>query len=71
MTQPPPSESPVTDDPAQESPERRQAGGRGLTRMFGLLPNIGTAGSRSATLHTTSPAAPVRRFTGGELLRLR
>ncbi|WP_367620319.1 polyprenol phosphomannose-dependent alpha 1,6 mannosyltransferase MptB [Corynebacterium sp.] len=71
MTQPPPSESPVTDDPAQESPERRQAGGRGLSRMFGLLPNIGTAGSRSATLHTTSPAAPVRRFTGGELLRLR
>nr|WP_291480178.1 polyprenol phosphomannose-dependent alpha 1,6 mannosyltransferase MptB [Corynebacterium sp.] len=39
--------------------------------MFGLLPNIGTAGSRSARLHTTSPAASTRGFTPAELLRLR
>lgn len=39
--------------------------------MFGLLPNIGTAGSRSALLHTDSPAGTARPFTGAELRRLR
>ncbi|MGV0869494.1 polyprenol phosphomannose-dependent alpha 1,6 mannosyltransferase MptB [Corynebacterium kalidii] len=63
MTQPPPSDNTVSGD----GPRRV----RGLGGMFGLLPNIGTAGSRSALLHTASPAASTRRFTSSELLRLR
>ncbi|MGJ0182546.1 polyprenol phosphomannose-dependent alpha 1,6 mannosyltransferase MptB [Corynebacterium glyciniphilum] len=63
MTQPPPSDSTVSAGAGRRI--------RGLGGMFGLLPNIGTAGSRSALLHTDSPVGTARRFTGAELLRLR
>ncbi|MEJ6548425.1 polyprenol phosphomannose-dependent alpha 1,6 mannosyltransferase MptB [Corynebacterium sp. USCH3] len=63
MTQPPPSDSTLSADGGRRT--------RGLGGMFGLLPNIGTAGSRSARLHTESPVASTRRFTPEELLRLR
>ncbi|WP_312975678.1 polyprenol phosphomannose-dependent alpha 1,6 mannosyltransferase MptB [Corynebacterium sp.] len=63
MTQPPPSDSTVAADGGRRT--------RGLGGMFGLLPNIGTAGSRSALLHTDSPVGTARPFTGAELLRLR
>lgn len=75
MTQPP---SPDADDSAAGAGSTSgtsvgaKGGARGpLGRMTLLLPNLGTAGSRSSQLHTESPPPRTRAFTTAETRRLR
>lgn len=66
MTQPLPSDAVDTSSGDVVTTRPRLVG-----RLTALLPNIGSAGSRSAQLHTVGPAADTRAFTAGERRRLR
>lgn len=63
---------PATPDSVDESAGGSAGRRRGIGALVRLLPDIGTAGSRSARLHTdTPPEAPDRPFTADETRRLR